>query len=201
MAISATRCGRARPSRELLFARLPVTFELGFLALIIAVTIAVPIGVYSAIRQDTAGDYLFRSLSFLMLAVPAFWTGTMVMVLPSIWWGWSPEVKYVSVHREPAAEPQADADPGLHPRHGALRHHDAADAHADAGGAAAGLHPHRLGEGTQCPHRDGAPRAAQRAGPGRDAGRPAGAAADRRRRDRGADLRHSRAWDCCCSTP
>ena len=81
--------------RELLFARLPVTFELGLIALIIAVTIAVPIGVYSAIRQDTAGDYLFRSLSFLMLAVPAFWTGTMVMVLPSIWWGWSPEVKYV----------------------------------------------------------------------------------------------------------
>ena len=101
MAISASRCGRARPSRELLFARLPVTFELGFLALIIAVTIAVPIGVYSAIRQDTAGDYLFRSLSFLMLAVPAFWTGTMVMVLPSIWWGWSPEVKYVPFTENP----------------------------------------------------------------------------------------------------
>jgi peptide/nickel transport system permease protein len=65
------------------------------------VTMAVPIGVYSAIRQDTAGDYLFRSLSFLMLAVPAFWTGTMVMVLPSIWWGWSPEVKYVPFTENP----------------------------------------------------------------------------------------------------
>ena len=57
--------------RELLAARLPVTFELGLMALIVALTIALPIGVYSAIRQDTAGDYLFRSLSFLMLAVPA----------------------------------------------------------------------------------------------------------------------------------
>ena len=62
---------------------------------------ALPIGVYSAIRQDTAGDYVARSLSFLMLAVPAFWTGTMVMVLPSIWWGWSPEVKYVPFTADP----------------------------------------------------------------------------------------------------
>ena len=62
---------QATPVGELLAARLPVTFELGLLALIIALTMALPIGVYSAIRQDTVGDYLARSLSFLMLAVPA----------------------------------------------------------------------------------------------------------------------------------
>jgi peptide/nickel transport system permease protein len=89
------------PVAEFLAARLPVTFELGLLALIVALIVALPIGIYSAIRQDTAGDYLFRSLSFLMLAVPAFWTGTMVMVLPSIWWGWSPEVKYVHFTEDP----------------------------------------------------------------------------------------------------
>jgi len=89
------------PVGEFLAARLPVTFELGLLALIVALIVALPIGIYSAIRQDTAGDYLFRSLSFLMLAVPAFWTGTMVMVLPSIWWGWSPEIKYVHFTDDP----------------------------------------------------------------------------------------------------
>jgi peptide/nickel transport system permease protein len=89
------------PVAEFLAARLPVTFELGLLALIVALIVALPIGIYSAIRQDTAGDYLFRSLSFLMLAVPAFWTGTMVMVLPSIWWGWSPEVKFVHFTDDP----------------------------------------------------------------------------------------------------
>jgi peptide/nickel transport system permease protein len=89
------------PVGEQLAARLPVTFELGLLALIIALILALPIGVYSAIRQDTAGDYAARSLSFLMLAVPAFWTGTMVMVLPSIWWGWSPEVRYVPFTDDP----------------------------------------------------------------------------------------------------
>ena len=65
------------------------------MALVIALSIALPIGVYSAIRQDTAGDYVARSFSILMLAVPSFWLGTMVMVFPSIWWGWSPEVNYV----------------------------------------------------------------------------------------------------------
>ena len=82
------------PVRELLFARMPITFELGFLALIVGMLIAIPIGVYSAIRQDTKGDYLTRSFSILMLAIPSFWMGTMVMVFPSIWWGWSPEVKF-----------------------------------------------------------------------------------------------------------
>jgi len=89
------------PVTELLFARLPVTFELGVLALLVGLTVALPIGVWSAIRQDSAGDYLGRSFSILLLAVPSFWMGTMVMVFPSIWWGWSPEVNYVPFASDP----------------------------------------------------------------------------------------------------
>jgi peptide/nickel transport system permease protein len=89
------------PVGELLLARMPITLELGLLALIVALTVAIPIGVYSAIRQDTAGDYVARSFSILMLAVPSFWTGTMVMVFPSIWWGWSPEVRFVPFMEDP----------------------------------------------------------------------------------------------------
>ena len=89
------------PVRELLAARLPVTFQLGFMAMISALCIALPIGIYSAIRQDTAGDYLTRSFSILMLAVPSFWMGTMVMVFPSIWWGWSPQVRFVAFSEDP----------------------------------------------------------------------------------------------------
>ena len=84
------------PVAELLQARMPVTFQLGLMALIVALVIAIPIGIYSAVRQDTAGDYITRSFSILMLAVPSFWMGTMVMVFPSVWWGWSPEVKFVA---------------------------------------------------------------------------------------------------------
>lgn len=89
------------PVTEFLKARMPVTFELGLLALIVGLLIAIPIGVYSAVRQDTAGDYISRSFSILLLAVPSFWIGTMVMVFPSIWWGWSPEVEYVPFFTDP----------------------------------------------------------------------------------------------------
>ncbi|MDZ7684784.1 MAG: ABC transporter permease [Gammaproteobacteria bacterium] len=58
------------PVTQQLADTLPITFELGFLALIVALTVAIPIGIYSAIRQDTPGDYIARSFSLLMLAVP-----------------------------------------------------------------------------------------------------------------------------------
>ncbi|MBP8309302.1 MAG: ABC transporter permease [Burkholderiaceae bacterium] len=89
------------PVTEQLAARLPVTFELGLLAVLIGLSIALPIGVYSAIRQDTAGDYIARSFSILMLAIPSFWLGTMVLVIPSIFWGWSPEVSYIPFREDP----------------------------------------------------------------------------------------------------
>ncbi len=75
--------------------RLPVTFELGLFAFIIAQLVAFPIGILSAIRQDTIGDYLSRSFTVLFVAAPSFWLGTMIMVFPSIWWGWSPEIQYI----------------------------------------------------------------------------------------------------------
>lgn len=81
--------------------RLPVTFELGLLAMAIALSVAIPVGVYSAVKQDAAGDYIARSFSLLMLAVPSFWVGTMVTVFPSIWWGWSPEIHFMPFREDP----------------------------------------------------------------------------------------------------
>jgi peptide/nickel transport system permease protein len=89
------------PVLDMVLARMPATFSLGVMALAVALSVALPIGVYSAIRQDTAGDYLSRSFSLLMLAVPSFWLGTMVMVFPSIWWGWSPSVQYIPFTDDP----------------------------------------------------------------------------------------------------
>ncbi len=81
--------------------RIPVTFELGFLAFFIAQLIAVPVGVLSAVRQDTAMDYVTRTFAIIGLATPNFWLATMVMVYPSIWWNWSPRMQYVSFADDP----------------------------------------------------------------------------------------------------
>jgi peptide/nickel transport system permease protein len=80
-----------------IFSRIPISMELGIIALFTATIVAFPIGIYSAIRQDTIGDYLGRSFAIMCIAVPGFWIGTLVFVLPSIWWNWSPPVEYVPI--------------------------------------------------------------------------------------------------------
>ena len=89
------------PVTDQLLVSLPVTFELGLLALIVALSVSIPIGVYSAMRQDTVGDYVARSFSLLMLAIPSFWLGTLVMVFPSVWWRWAPELEYIPFFDDP----------------------------------------------------------------------------------------------------
>jgi len=81
---------RNTPVLEEVASRLPVTLELGLMALLLALLIGVPTGIYSAIRQETLGDHIGRSFSILALAVPNFWLGTLVVILPALWWGWSP---------------------------------------------------------------------------------------------------------------
>jgi peptide/nickel transport system permease protein len=73
----------------------PVTLELGFLGLIVAQLIALPIGIYSALRQDKAGDYAARSFAILCISIPSFWLGTLIIVLPSIWWGYMPALMLI----------------------------------------------------------------------------------------------------------
>ena len=79
----------------------PVTVELGIMAIIIGQLIALPIGIYSALRQDTWGDYAGRSLAILAISVPSFWVATMVIVLPSIWWGYMPSIMLIPFNEDP----------------------------------------------------------------------------------------------------
>ena len=90
-----------RPVTQEILKRAPVTFELGLLAFIIALLVALPVGVISATRQDSWMDYGGRSFAIISLATPAFWLGTMVMVFPSVWWGWSPEVELIPFFENP----------------------------------------------------------------------------------------------------
>ena len=86
---------------ERIIERLPVTIELGVLAIAIGLLIALPVGVYSAIRQDTAADYVGRSVAIIGLSTPNFWLAIMVMIYPAIWWGWSPPLELVSFSEDP----------------------------------------------------------------------------------------------------
>ena len=86
---------RAESVGELIAGRLPTTIELGLVAVIVGLLIGVPIGIYSAARQDTVGDYVGRSFAIFGLATPNFWLATIILVFPAIWWAWSPPLRLV----------------------------------------------------------------------------------------------------------
>ena len=71
------------------------------MAIVLGLVIALPVGIYSAIRQDTAADYAGRSIAIIGLATPNFWLGIMVMIYPAIWWGWSPAMELVPFLEDP----------------------------------------------------------------------------------------------------
>ena len=86
---------------EKISGRLPVTIELGLMAIVIGLVIALPVGIYSAMRQDTAADYVGRSVAIIGLATPNFWLATMVVLYPSLWWAWSPPMNWVPFSEDP----------------------------------------------------------------------------------------------------
>ena len=75
--------------------RLPVTLELALLTILISVVLGVLVGIVSAVRQDSVSDYVGRILSILALSVPYFGLAVLVVVLPSIWFKWTPVWTYV----------------------------------------------------------------------------------------------------------
>ena len=89
---------------ETIVSRLPVTIQLGLMSIVIGLVIALPIGIYSAIRQDTSADYVGRSVAIVGLATPNFWLAMMVMLYPVIWWGLGTTDGSDSVHRRPAGK-------------------------------------------------------------------------------------------------
>ncbi len=91
-----------RPVTEEFFSKVPISIELGILSMIIGLVIAVPLGIFSAIRQDSMADYAGRTMAILMLSIPGFWLMTMVIVFPAVWWNWIPPIEYVPFTEDPA---------------------------------------------------------------------------------------------------
>jgi peptide/nickel transport system permease protein len=93
--------------------RIPITLELAVMAVVISWAIALPTGVLSAVFQDTWVDYVFRILSVAGLAVPAFWTGTLLLLLLAQHLHWMPPLGYVSPMDNPRLNVQQFIWPAL----------------------------------------------------------------------------------------
>jgi peptide/nickel transport system permease protein len=81
--------------------RFPVTLELALLTILVSVVIGVAVGIVSATRQDSVSDYVSRILAILALSVPYFGLAVLVVVLPAIWFKWTPVWTYVGFTVDP----------------------------------------------------------------------------------------------------
>jgi peptide/nickel transport system permease protein len=86
--------------------RLPITLELTILSILLASIVAVPLGVFSAVKQDTTGDYLSRVITITGLALPNFWVAIMMIFLLVLWFGYLPPLGYLDFWEDPWANLQ-----------------------------------------------------------------------------------------------
>jgi peptide/nickel transport system permease protein len=81
--------------------RINLTSHLAVMSIIVAMLIALPVGVLSAVKQDTASDYLARFFAILGLSLPDFWLATVAITFLAIWVQWIPPVGFAPLWEDP----------------------------------------------------------------------------------------------------
>src|SRR6188508_393570 len=79
-----------KPALQEILPRIPITARLAALALLFSASIGIPLGVISAVRQNTALDYALRVVSLSGLSLPSFWLGLLILMACVNWFGWIP---------------------------------------------------------------------------------------------------------------
>ncbi len=91
------------PVGKMIFDRLAVTVELAALALAVSLIVGIPLGVISAVRENTPLDHVVRIASLFSLSMPIFWQAAMLILGFSLWFNWVPPVDYTPPTRDPAS--------------------------------------------------------------------------------------------------
>ena len=79
-----------QPVTELIAQRIPATLQITIIGLLIAIIIGVCIGIFSALKQYSAGDYIFMVLALVGVSMPIFWLGLMMVKYLAVDLGWFP---------------------------------------------------------------------------------------------------------------
>jgi len=91
-----------RPVTQELGKRISLTSHLAVMSMIVALVIALPIGVLAAVRQDTPADYAGRLGAILGLSLPDFWLATVTITFLAIWFHWIPPIGFAPIWQDPA---------------------------------------------------------------------------------------------------
>ena len=93
--------------------RIPVSFELGLIAMLVSIGIAVPLGVASAVKQDSWVDYGLRGFAIAMLSVPSFFVATILIAVLIRYFGYSFPINYKDIWENPGTNLQLVIAPAV----------------------------------------------------------------------------------------
>ena len=102
-----------RPILAEMEARWPVTIELAFLSIFVSVMVGLPLGILSAIKQDSVMDYILRFVSIAGMVAPTFWTAILVLLVLGKYLRWIPPVVFASLLDDPWTNLQQMMPPSL----------------------------------------------------------------------------------------
>lgn len=93
--------------------RVWLTSELALMAMLIGAAIAIPVGVFSALNQDSWADYLVRSVTIAGMSMPGFWMATLLILFLTVAFNWAPPLGYINFTDDPLANLQQMIWPAL----------------------------------------------------------------------------------------
>ena len=79
-----------QPSLSLILQRMPATLELATSAMVIAIVLGIPLGLWAALRPTGAVNEIITTGSILGFSLPIFWVGLMLILVFAVWLGWLP---------------------------------------------------------------------------------------------------------------
>ncbi|MEK4386275.1 ABC transporter permease [Solibacillus sp. FSL W7-1464] len=86
---------------QIILDRLPVTIQLALMAIVLAIIIGIPIGVISAVKQNSFIDHFLKVISIGGLSIPSFWLGLILLTVLSLSFNWIPPLGYQSFAENP----------------------------------------------------------------------------------------------------
>jgi len=96
----------SQPVLTIIGQRFPITLELSLLALLVSWLIAVPLGIWAAVRRRGLAEFTAQVVGLVGLSVPNFWLATMLLLGTSLWLRWQPSPLWVSIFKDPATNLQ-----------------------------------------------------------------------------------------------
>lgn len=97
--------------RDLIVHRGPITLEIGIMAIILSWVIGIPVGILSALRQNSVWDYVARFFTIFFLAIPGFWLGSLIVLVLLLNWGWKAPSGVIHLWEDPVKNIQITLGP------------------------------------------------------------------------------------------